>query len=475
MLQNFYRLLIISILALSSGGCDLWQDEPKQQRSQLTIVTRNGLTTYYQDKNGRTGFEYVLAKKFAKKLGLKLNIITVHSLEDLFQVLKQGQADIAAAGLTATDERKQKWYFSPSYFEVKQQVIYNRKLNNKPKTLADLYHKNITVMASSSHSEIFQMLKAAHPQLDWHEATDAETIDLLDMLESGEIDFTVIDSNEFIANRGFYPQLKPAFEIGESGGLAWALPKNNYSREILPALTAFFTEIEQDGTLEQLQERFYSHAEEQEQIDTSTFAKAVERKLPQYKDLIKKTAQHHELDWRLLASISYQESHWNPLARSPTGVRGMMMLTQRTAREMNIANRLDAEQSLMGGAAYYKKIKKKLPQSLKEPDRTWFALAAYNLGLGHVKDVRKLTKKQGGDPDKWSDIKTRLPLLQKRRYYRTTRYGYARGQEALTYVQNIRHYYNYLQWSELSQNRTPPPKRMDQYLPDTLQGQLDAL
>lgn len=472
----FFKLTCTTALACLLSSCDYFnQAETAEQRTSLKIVTRNGLTTYYQDKNGPTGFEYVLAKKFAESQKLELEIISVHSLGDLFETLKNKQADIAAAGLTITEQRKQKWLFSPSYFEVKQHIVYNRKIRKSPKSLEGLYNKKIILMASSSHSEIFQQLKAAHPQLQWHEAPDVETIDLLEMLENNEIDFTVIDSNEFIANRGFYPHLRASFEVGESSGLAWALPRNNYSQKLSKELTHFFNTIEEDGTLQQLQERFYSHAEEQEQISTSTFAKAVEKKLPKHEALIKKTAQHYDIDWRLLASISYQESHWNPLARSPTGVRGMMMLTKRTAKEMNIANRLDPEQSLMGGAAYYKKIKKKLPPSLKEPDRTWFALAAYNLGLGHVKDVRKLTEKQGGDPNKWSDIKTRLPLLQKRRWYRNTRYGYARGQEALTYVQNIRHYYNYLEWSELSQNRTPPPKKMDQYLPDSLQSQFDAL
>ena len=468
----FTLTALVGLLA----SCDLInKDSPQAERTELRVVTRNGLTTYYQDKNGSTGFEFVLAQKFAESQNLNLKIISVHSLEELFTTLKKGQADIAAAGLTITNERKQKWIFSPSYFEVKQHIVYNRKARKSPKTLEELYNKKITLMASSSHSEIFNQLKAAHPQLQWHEAPDVETIDLLDMLENNEIDFTVIDSNEFIANRGFYPHLRASFEIGESGGLAWALPQNPFSQKLSIELKQFFETIEEDGTLQQLQERFYSHAEEQEQISTRTFAKAVEKKLPKYKALIEKTAQHYDLDWRLIASISYQESHWNPLARSPTGLRGMMMLTKRTAKEMNIANRLDPEQSLMGGAAYYKKIKKKLPPSLKEPDRTWFALAAYNIGLGHIKDVRKLTERQGGDPNKWSDIKTRLPLLQKRRWYRNTRYGYARGQEALTYVQNIRHYYNYLEWSELSQNRTPPPKRMDQYLPDSLQRQFDAL
>ncbi|MCR8924202.1 membrane-bound lytic murein transglycosylase MltF [Dasania sp. GY-MA-18] len=469
------RQLLSSLwLMMLLSACDFSKLEP-DNKTHLKVVTRNGLTTYYQDKNGPTGFEYELVKRYAEFQNLELEFVSVHSLDDIFTALRENRADLAAAGLTITPQRQQQWLFSPSYLDVQQWVIYNRKTHRKPKALSDLIGNRMVIMTSSSHGEILQQLQLQHPELSWHEAPDAETIDLLDMVANGESDYTVIDSNDFIANRGFYPSLRPAFEIGDPGQLAWALPKNAHSEQQLLSLAAFFKEITEDGTLQQLQERFYSHAEEQEQVSTNTFAKAVDNKLPQYRELIEKTAQQYNIDWRLLASISYQESHWNPRARSPTGVRGMMMLTQSTAKEMNIINRLDLEQSLQGGAAYFKKIKRKLPSAVKEPDRTWFALAAYNLGLGHIKDVRKITKQQGGDPNKWADIKTRLPLLQKRNWYRNTKYGYARGQEALTYVQNIRHYYNYLQWSELSQNRTPPPKQMDQYLPESLLGSFDAL
>ncbi|WP_339669493.1 membrane-bound lytic murein transglycosylase MltF [Dasania marina] len=460
------------VFLLTACHSDSSTHDPK---TQLKVVTRNGLTTYYQDKDGPTGFEYELVKRYADSQNLELEFVSVHSLDDIFSALRENRADLAAAGLTITPERQQQWLFSPSYLDVQQWLIYNRKTHLKPKTIADLIGTRIVIMTSSSHDEILQQLQQQHPELSWHAAPDAETIDLLDMVANGESDYTIIDSNDFIANRGFYPTLRSAFELGQPGQLAWALPNNAHSNQRMASLEAFFKEIMEDGTLQQLQERFYSHAEEQKQVSTNTFAKAVESKLPQYRELIEKTAQQYGMDWRLLASISYQESHWNPRARSPTGVRGMMMLTQGTAREMNIINRVDVEQSLKGGAAYYKKIKRKLPRAIKEPDRSWFALAAYNLGLGHIKDVRKITQQQGGNHNQWADLKTRLPLLQKRNWYRNTKYGYARGQEALTYVQNIRHYYNYLQWSELSQNRTPPPKQMDQYLPESLLGSFDAL
>ena len=152
------------------------------------------------------------------------------------------------------------------------------------------------------------------------------------------------------------------------------------------------------------------------------------------------------MDWRLLAAIGYQESHWNPRARSPTGVRGIMMLTLNTAKHIGVKNRLDAEQSIMGGAKYFKIVLKRIPARIPEPDRTWFALASYNIGWGHVEDARILTERQGADPDRWVDVKERLPLLRQRKYYKQTRYGYARGNEPVQYVDNIRRYYETLQW-----------------------------
>ena len=453
------------------------QPEPEtnniKDQGVLKVISRNGPTTFYEDKNGMTGFEHELVRLFAEHEGLKVELQTVYSLNDIFSALEAGDAHLAAAGLTITEARKQRMAFGPPYMDVKQYVLYHNR-DVRPKRPEDIINSRILVMANSSHSEILSSLGKAHPNLDWNSATDVESIDLLDLMMAGELDYTLMDSSEFIANKSFYPRIKIAFEVGQSGKLAWALPIK-HSDYLANALKKFFNKIDADGTLTQLEERFYSHNEQLSQIDSRTFARAVEKKLPRYADLIQSVAQQHHIDWRLLAAISYQESHWNPRARSPTGVRGMMMLTLPTAREMKVKNRLDAQQSLDGGARYFKKTLRLIPDSIKEPDRTWMALAAYNVGRGHLEDARIITQKRGGDPTKWNDVKKNLPLLSKRRWYINSKHGYARGKEPVQYVQNIRHFYNYLEWSELSKNRTPPPKQIDQYIPSNLQQPFNAL
>ncbi len=465
--------LLLTVLGLSTACSDQGQQQSIREQGVLRISTRNGPTSYFEDRSGPTGFEYELAKLFAEHLGVSLEITALHSFEDIFQSLEHNQSHLAV-GLSITEERLKRLNFSPPYMEIKQYVLY-RADRVRPKSPEDIVDSRITVMANSSHEEILSSLEIQHSNLKWRTATDVETVDLLDMLADGTIDYTIVDSNEYVANRGFYPRLNIAFEIGEPAQLAWALPGRINTPDLTTELETFFALIKENGKLRQLEERFYSHIKQTARIESLTFNQAVEKRLPKYRDLIQQVATEYDMDWRLLASISYQESYWNPRARSPTGVRGMMMLTLPTAKEMNVKNRLDAEQSLRGGARYFTKIKQGLPKQIKDPDRGWFALAAYNVGKGHLEDARIITQSNGGDPNKWADVKDSLPLLRKRRWYQKTKHGYARGNEPVTYVQNIRHYYNLLNWTELAKNRTPPPQQVDQYLPDTLKQNIRAL
>ena len=200
-----------------------------------------------------------------------------------------------------------------------------------------------------------------------------------------------------------------------------------------------------------------------------------EDRLPDVKGIIEQVAIEYDLDWRLLAAISYQESHWDAAARSPTGVRGMMMLTRSTASELQVDDRLDPLQSLRGGARYYKKLYSRLPPGIDVPDRSWFALAAYNIGLGHVEDARVITQQRGGNPNLWNDVRENLPLLRQQKWYKPSKYGYARGDEAARYVRNIRDYYSLLTWDELNRYRVPPPRIVSDYLPAELNRGFDAL
>jgi membrane-bound lytic murein transglycosylase F len=465
---------LLSLLLLL-GGCE--QPDRLQairEAGVLHVITRNGPTTYYEDRHGAAGFEYELARQFADHLGVRLEIRTESSLEALFEAVQTRRADIAAAGLTITPERLERFQFAPPYLDIEQQVLV-RTGRPAPLAAADLVGRNIHVLANSAHAATLEQLKVQHPELDWIESEDVETIDLLEELSEGRIDATLIDSNEYIANRAFYPQLRAAFRVGDSTQLAWALAGDPQNGALMEALERFFDKIRDNGQLAQLIERHYSHSEDNSPLDSFAFTQRAQTNLPKYLDAIQQTAEEFDMDWRLLAAISYQESHWNPGAESFTGVRGFMMLTQATARAMGVTNREDAVQSLRGGARYLKRIHQKLPARIKEPDRTWFALAAYNVGLGHLEDARVITLRQGQDPDKWAAVKEHLPLLSRRQWYSKTRHGYARGSEPVRFVQNIRHYYNVLTWSDLAKQRTPPRKITEQYLPDGFDLTLNAL
>jgi membrane-bound lytic murein transglycosylase F len=211
--------------------------------------------------------------------------------------------------------------------------------------------------------------------------------------------------------------------------------------------------MEESGRLAEVTEYFYGHMDKVNKGGALLFADRVKTRLPNWEAYLKAAGEEYGIDWRLLAAMSYQESHWDPKARSHTGVRGLMMLTLVTARELGISNRIDPEQSIHGGARYFKQIYQRIPERIQGPDRTWFALAAYNVGMGHLEDARVLTESHGADPDKWADVKQYLPLLAKRKFYQHTKFGYARGWEPVTYVQHIRQFYNILRWYDQQKQR----------------------
>ena len=206
--------------------------------------------------------------------------------------------------------------------------------------------------------------------------------------------------------------------------------------------------IRENGTLAAIQSRYDSESNDLDRVGMFQFMKQVRNRLPPLLPVFQEVATVHNLDWRLLAAIGYQESHWDPDAASVTGVRGIMMLTQRTATQLGVHDRLDPEQSIEGGARYFLRMRKRIPERVAEPDRSWMALAAYNMGWGHLEDARVLTQKQGGNPDRWEDVDERLPLLSQEKWYRQTRYGYARGYGGQQYVNNIRSYFDTLVWMD---------------------------
>ena len=416
-----------------------------QQRGHIDILTLNSATTYYQDIDGPNGFEFHLANWFAESIGVKARFIAVSSIEELYPELLFGTGDIGAAGLSDIDsEFSNSVAYGPRYFEVANQILYRQQpKTSRPKKIEDLLGGSLKVISGTAHVNLLHGMLEAYPELTWLEVDDIAPEELIEQVDNGTAKYILADSHEIALQRRYFPELRIAFEIGEPRQMRWAYNLES-DHSLVNAIESFFADIEADGRLEQLVHRHYSHVAKFNYSDIQTFTRRIKTHLPKYEALFKKEAKNVGLDWRLLAAIGYQESLWDARAKSPTGVRGLMMLTQVTAKQMKVSNRLDPAQSIRGGAAYIANVLSRVPERIKEPDRTWLALAAYNVGFGHVEDARIITESLGGDPDRWIDVKESLPLLARKKWYKKTKFGYARGWEPVKYVENIRQYYEYL-------------------------------
>jgi len=436
-----------------------------KSNGQLVVVTRNSPTTYYESADGPTGLEYEMVKMFANELGVELTLVIPDSLSDLLNKISSNAIHIAAAGLTITKDREKIFRFGPAYQEITEQLIYNIT-NKRPKNLSRL-DGTLEVMANSSHEERLKYSKELIKDLSWKSNHELESEELLQMVSDNMIEYTIADSNELALNQRFLINLRVAFDISEPQHLAWALPKTDDSSLFLE-VQKFFKKIKENGELTRMIERNYGHVENFDYVGTKIFRRHIEKRLPAYLDFFEEAAEEYDVDWRLIAAMGYQESHWNPDAVSPTGVRGIMMLTLKTAKDMKIKNRLDPESSISGGAKYFKKTHDRMDENVTEPDRTWMAMAAYNVGYGHLQDARKITGKLKKNPNLWIDVKQALPLLAKSKWYKQTRYGYARGWEPVRYVENIRSYYDILKWVDESDIVTTPVPEQFLKIPNSL-------
>ncbi len=410
----------------------------------LHVLTRVDPTTYFQSPQGFSGLEYDLVMLFAEQLGVEAKFEAPNTFSKIIGDISAGKADIAAAGLTVTQHRKQQMRFATAYHKVTEQLVYHAD-NRRPKTVNDLNKGILEVTKGTSHIDSLTFLKTSNPNLNWTVNDELDTNGLLYLLHEGLIDYTIADSNQILLIRRFYPALNIAFDVSKPQQLAWALPLSE-DTSLFKEVERFFQRITADKTLEQLIEKYYGHASSLDYVDNCTFREHRKNRLPQYQQYFDTASKEHDIDWRLLAAIGYQESHWLDKAVSPTGVEGIMMLTNDTAKLLNIKHRSDPVESIKGGARYFKQRIQVMSDQIPEPDRTWFALASYNVGTGHLQDARLITQKQGGDPNKWMDVKKRLPLLSEPKWYEQTQYGQARGYEPVQYVENIRGYYDLLVW-----------------------------
>ncbi len=447
-------LCLITLVGTCSTPPTLLQEV--QELGALRVITRNSPTTYYIGANGPEGPEYELMRGFAHFIGVGLDLQTAESFSRILPVIKSGKVHMAAAGLTITAERTRQVSFGPAFQPVTQHLIY--KLGTgRPRAMKDVIGKRLEVIAGTSYVESLALAQKKLPDLVWIENPFSDDAELLTKIAENQSDYTIVDSTVFAIYQNYLPEIRIAFDVARGDSIAWAFQKRNDNSLILRA-EQYLDFIRDNGEFDRIMDRYYGHTERFDYVGTRQFIRDYNRKLPRYRAMFKEAVEDIDLDWRLLAAVGYQESHWDPMAVSPTGVRGIMMLTRNTASSLGIEDRVDPEQSIFGGAEYLARMKRRIPASIAEPDRTWFALAAYNIGYGHLQDARTITRMNGGDPLHWIDVKPNLLLLTQKKWYSQVKSGYARGWEPVQYVDNIRSYYNILLWLTGKE----PPEEPDQ-------------
>ncbi len=434
-------LAALAVLALAACSQPV---PPPEVSGELRVGARNNPATYYIAHNGEPGgFEHDLLVAFSESQHWSLNWEESPRLKTLFEMLDSHQIHLAAATLPRAVVRERHLIAGPVLFETPVHIVY-RASEKAPRSMADLPGKRLALITGSGHTAILMRQKRKHPELAWETLEHVWPEELLAQLQAGKYDAVVINGADFDSLRNFYPELAVAFDIGETQKIVWALSAQS-SPALRNALARFVEKARKDGTLKRIYERYFGHVRRLESSDILGILQRRPQRLPELRAHFQEAQTLTGIDWRLLAAIGYQESQWNPFAASATGVRGVMMLTTRTADRMGVVDRLNARQSILGGARYLALLKDSLPARIPEPDRTWLALAAYNQGLGHLEDARRVAQARGGDPDSWADVKEALPYLSRGTYARVTRYGYARGTEALNFADNVRNYYDILQ------------------------------
>lgn len=442
---RWWSVVISGLLsALLLSGCEQWGLEQTdieriRARGSLRVLTRNAPVLFYEDQDQSAGFERDLAVSFAEYLGVPVQFVVEEDQPELLAGLRRGEGDLAAAGLRHSEAARREFRLGPAYQEVESWVVCRE--GQVPHDVMDLAGQALVVGVETDLAAQMDRLAGLAPNLTWRVDPERSTEQLLEEVAEGRIPCTVADSILTASNQREFPQLVEVAPLGAVEQLAWYLPRRAWGLQ--RQVEAWLGQLRRNGRLTALVERHFGGALTASPTPRAVapyFHPAMGELAPAYQRHFEEAAQRTGLPWTLLAAVAYQESRWDPAAVSAEGVKGMMMLTRATARDYGVRNRHDARQSILAGANYLATLHRELPAEVQEPDRTWMALVAYNMGSGHLRDARGLARAVGKNPNHWGDLQGVLPLLSNPRFYERLPHGYARGGATVRFVRAIQGY-----------------------------------
>ena len=411
-----------------------------KKRKTLRMITRNTPTNYFLWRGELMGFEYDLVKAFADRQKLKLEVVVAPPEADMIQWLKEGRGDLIAAAMTILPEREQQGItFTRYYNKIGEQLVTNK--SRPPLTsLNDLNGRTLVLRPDTAYWHSAKIwLDQGHSFTLQAAAEDMNTDEILAEVAQGNIDATLADSHLVAIEKSFHETLAPGFIQEPLRKHGWAVRAKD--TELLKALNGFLTKEYKGLFFNVTYQKYFKN---QKRIDKYQGQRLGSKDaLSPYDEIIKQLTTVLHLDWRLVIAQMYQESRFNPKARSFAGAQGLLQVMPRTAKEMGFPTPLSVQEGIEAGVKYLGWVRDRFEETLPLQERLWFTLAAYNAGYGHVYDARRLAVKKGWDADIWfGNVENAMLLLSKREYFRKARFGYVRGREPVNYVREIRDRYD---------------------------------
>jgi membrane-bound lytic murein transglycosylase F len=406
----------------------------------IRVLTRNNDTSFFIYRGHRMGFDYELGKRLAQHLGIRVDMIITQSWAEMVPALLKGEGDVIAAEVTVTEERKKQVLFAEPWGKTREVIVW--KDGTLPLAGAeDLAGKSVHVRKTSAYfgtlTELNQKLKAAgKPEVvikpvpeDW------ETDTVLQAVSRGEMVYTIADDLLANIHTAYWDNLVVGPPISADRELAWAVRPKDV--KLKKAIDAAFRELRKKPDFNLLRNKYFEAQRTLKKERKDQFYASETGTLSQYDPLVRKYAEQHRFDWRLVAAQIYQESHFDPQRKSWVGALGLFQIMPATARGLGIKDPTDPEQSIRGGLKYMQQLSdhyKDVPDAI---ERYRFALAAYNSGFGHVDDARRLARKARKEATRWREVAPFLLKLADRKFAKKARFGYCRGSEPVDYVRHI--------------------------------------
>jgi len=427
---------------------DAFRHTPQLQqvrgRGVLRVATLIEPTLYIPDSYRPQGLEYDLSQRFADRLGVEVEYHVMPSIDAAYAALEENRVDLAAAGLQVDPARQTRFRYGPPYLTVSRKLLHATE-RDAPASLSDLDGETVALPAGSGTRHWLERQMAADRRLRLAIREEPDKLALLQGIRQGRIDYAITLSHIALLTHKLSDEVAIASSVGAPVSLAWAFSRRA-DTSLYHEARVFFAEIRRQRELKSLVDRHYAQFERLDESLSRRFLSDLETRAAPYLATFRRAGERYDIDWRLLAAVGYQESKWRPDAVSHQGAYGLMQIILPTARGLGLKDPTNPVSNIMAGAKYIAQLRDQVPEESTEPDRTYLAMAAYNVGIGHLKDALELTREQSGDPTSWPDVRPRLLQLADPAIYRDLRYGYARGSETVNYVENIRAFHDLMIW-----------------------------